>query len=111
LQEIERKFNIQFADLKPADLVAQSNAAHLVVHDTDDAWVPYEEGEALAHAAKRGEVLRTERLGHHRVLRDPAVVTAVASFIKRDVDGLRSTPFSQCLDRELYDRESRIRAA
>jgi pimeloyl-ACP methyl ester carboxylesterase len=111
LQEIERKFNIQFADLSPTDLVAGSNVEHFVVHDKNDAWVPHAEGQALAAAAKHGEVLCTENLGHHRLLRDPTVVAAVTAFVQRDVPGLKGTPFAQCLDRELYDRESRFRAA
>jgi len=53
----------------------------LVVHDRADKEVPYPVGAALAAAWPEGELLTTEGLGHHRLLRDPEVVRAVADYV------------------------------
>ncbi|MBN0039147.1 alpha/beta hydrolase [Cellulosimicrobium cellulans] len=53
----------------------------LVVHDRADKEVPYPVGAALAVAWPEGELLTTEGLGHHRLLRDPEVVRAVVDYV------------------------------
>ncbi|MFE6234612.1 alpha/beta fold hydrolase [Cellulosimicrobium sp. NPDC057862] len=53
----------------------------LVVHDRADKEVPYPVGAALAAAWPEGELLTTEGLGHHRLLRDPGVVRAVVDYV------------------------------
>nr|WP_081896105.1 alpha/beta fold hydrolase [Cellulosimicrobium sp. MM] len=53
----------------------------LVVHDRADKEVPYPVGAALAAAWPEGELLTTDGLGHHRLLRDPDVVRAVVDYV------------------------------
>lgn len=53
----------------------------LVVHDRADKEVPYPVGAALAAAWPEGELLTTDGLGHHRLLRDPEVVRAVVDYV------------------------------
>ncbi|MCB7135072.1 alpha/beta hydrolase [Cellulosimicrobium marinum] len=53
----------------------------LVVHDRADKEVPYAVGAALAGAWPEGELLTTDGLGHHRLLRDPQVVRAVVDYV------------------------------
>lgn len=52
----------------------------LLVHDRDDAEVPFEHGLALAHAMEGAQFLATRGLGHQRVLRNPEVVRRVVAF-------------------------------
>ncbi len=54
--------------------------AALVVHDQDDAEVPWSDGAAIAAAWPGAELVTTHRLGHRRILRDPAVVERVRGF-------------------------------
>ncbi len=53
----------------------------LVVHDRADKEVAYPVGAALAATWPEGELLTTDGLGHHRLLRDPAVVRAVVDYV------------------------------
>ncbi|WP_454041817.1 alpha/beta fold hydrolase [Cellulosimicrobium sp. Marseille-Q8652] len=53
----------------------------LVVHDRADKEVPFEVGAALAAAWPEGELLATDGLGHHRLLRDATVVRAVVDYL------------------------------
>jgi pimeloyl-ACP methyl ester carboxylesterase len=53
----------------------------LLVHDRDDAEVPFEHGVALAHAMDGAQFLPTRGLGHQRVLRNPEVIRRVVAFV------------------------------
>jgi len=54
----------------------------LVIHDRDDRDVPWQEGEAVARAWPHARFLRTEGLGHRRILRDPEVIDRVVRFLE-----------------------------
>jgi predicted alpha/beta hydrolase family esterase len=55
--------------------------AALVVHDQEDAEVPWADGAAVASAWPGAELVTTRGLGHRRILRDPAVVLRVTRFL------------------------------
>ena len=54
----------------------------LVVHDTDDREVPYDDGRRLADVFG-ARLLTTNGLGHRRILFAPEVVAAVVEFIEQ----------------------------
>ncbi|MDB4949928.1 MAG: acetoin dehydrogenase subunit dihydrolipoyllysine-residue acetyltransferase [Gemmatimonadetes bacterium] len=75
-----RKVGRRAEELDLAAAAARQTVPALVVHDPDDAEVPYAEAVTLA-AAWPGARLRTvSGLGHRRILRDPAVVREVVEF-------------------------------
>lgn len=53
----------------------------LVVHDCDDHVVEVSQAEALVAAHPHAATLFTSGLGHYRVLRDDAVLDAIAEFV------------------------------
>jgi pimeloyl-ACP methyl ester carboxylesterase len=53
----------------------------LIVHDRDDTVTPVAEGMAVAEAWSGSRLHLTSGLGHHRLLRDPAVVAEVVDFV------------------------------
>jgi len=61
----------------------------LIVHDLDDADVPWEEGERYARHWPGARLLTTQGLGHHRVLDAPEVVEAVLAFARGECVGER----------------------
>lgn len=63
----------------------------LIVHDADDREVPVDQGELLARSWAGARLLRTEGLGHRRILRNPGTVDATVRFI---VDEDTSPPSS-----------------
>ena len=66
------------------DVLAPSLARRptLVVHDVADAVIPFDDARRIARATD-AELLATRGLGHGAVLRDPAVIHHVASFLSR----------------------------
>jgi hypothetical protein len=53
----------------------------LVVHDSGDRTVPFDLGVLVTAAWPGGQLLRTEGLGHRRILADRAVIESVTGFV------------------------------
>lgn len=72
----------------------------LIVHDLDDADVPWAEGERYAQYWPGARLLTTQGLGHRRVLDAPEVIDAALSFARGGEVGTRvvgSANLSLCL--------------
>ena len=59
----------------------KSTNVRLVIHDSDDRFIPHGEGVELADAWPSGRLITTTGLGHHRILRDPEVIDSAVAFI------------------------------
>ncbi|MCP4902411.1 MAG: alpha/beta hydrolase [bacterium] len=66
---------------EPLRLAPSLNTPILVVHDRDDREIPWQEGEALVSALPTSMFLRTEKLGHRRILRDREVIDRATDFV------------------------------
>ncbi len=55
----------------------------LIIHDADDASVPWQQGEMIAAAWPGARFMKTRGLGHGRILRDHDVVEAAVAFISQ----------------------------
>ena len=81
--EIERRFGATVWRDFAADLVAPTfDVPALLVHDRDDDQIAYADGASLAGAWPGAELVTTEGFGHHRLLRDPEVITRVVEFVR-----------------------------
>ncbi|MEA2238278.1 MAG: hypothetical protein QOC81_3002 [Thermoanaerobaculia bacterium] len=78
---IERRFAIDWSQLRGAAIGPRMSAPLLVIHDEDDADVPARFGRDLAAAWPRSTLMLTRTLGHRRILRDPVVIRAAIDFI------------------------------
>lgn len=67
--------------LSAAVLASTLAAPGLVVHDPDDPFVPFEDGERWAAAWDEARLLEARGQGHFRILRAPEVVDEVVAFI------------------------------
>ena len=54
----------------------------LVIHDEDDADIPWRDGQAVAQAWKAAIFIKTSNLGHRRILRDAMIIDTAVGFIK-----------------------------
>ena len=62
-------------------IVSKLDTTALIIHDADDTDVPWQEGQAIADAWRDASFIKTTGLGHRRILREPATVDSVVSFI------------------------------
>ena len=61
--------------------ISELDIPALVIHDTDDIDVPWQEGQVIADAWKDAKFISTSGLGHRRILRDPEVIDSTVEFI------------------------------
>jgi hypothetical protein len=53
----------------------------LVIHDRDDAEVPWQDGAMIAQAWPRATLSTTSGLGHRRIVRDAEVIREAVGFL------------------------------
>ena len=83
-RHFERREGISFPELHADHTGPRIQPAALVVHDRDDAVIPYDDGLRYARKIHDARLLPTEGLGHRRILKDDGVIGEVVSFLARE---------------------------
>lgn len=113
---LTRRFGLDVEAWDLPRLAAQAPPVPLlVIHDRDDAEVPFADGADIAATWPGAAFMATEGLGHRRILRDAAVAKAAAGFLlehaPRCACGRLTRAAGLCdgcqLSAELYDPGSR----
>ncbi len=79
---IEKNFGKHiWQELSMTTLVENIDVPGLVIHDTNDIDVPWEEGQMVANAWHNAAFKSTNGLGHRRILRDAEVISSTVNFI------------------------------
>jgi pimeloyl-ACP methyl ester carboxylesterase len=109
---IERRLGFHWSELDVPRLASRLLVPLLVIHDRDDAEVPYADGEAIAAAAPEARLVTSHGLGHRRILREPRLVKEAVSFVafaSRRTDAADEEDVSEqvSLERYLFDRDLR----
>lgn len=81
VEKMARRLQFEWRDIATDRLVSHLEVPLLVVHDRDDKTVPFSNGEQIAGAASRSELMATDSLGHRGILTDRDVISRVVGFI------------------------------
>jgi pimeloyl-ACP methyl ester carboxylesterase len=81
-RNLERRLGIVWDELHIPTIVRELPAAALVIHDRDDADVPFAHGEKIVGAWAGSRLESTTGLGHRTLLRDPAVIAWSVEFLR-----------------------------
>lgn len=84
-RRIEAREGILMPQFEPQAVGPRIRATTLVVHDRGDRINRFADGEAYARAIPGARLQATEELGHMKILKDPAVLAAVADFLRPDL--------------------------
>jgi len=87
-RRLEHRYGVRFAEIDRLDELAQLCVPALFVHDGGDAEVPFEHSLRLSARMPDARLIKTYGLGHHRLLRDHAVVRAIVDFVRGDTADL-----------------------
>ena len=83
IRRIENVFGLNvWEEISMLSHVRELSIPALVIHDEDDVDIPWQDGETIAHAWNNAKFLKTSKLGHRRILRDPSTIEAAIDFIK-----------------------------
>lgn len=78
---LRRRYGLQWSDLLLA--THPPPVPVLLAHDRRDPRVPYRDALWLSRSWPRAEILSRRGTGHHRIIRDPEVVSATVAFLRR----------------------------
>jgi pimeloyl-ACP methyl ester carboxylesterase len=79
---LERRLGVPLRSLELPEAVAGIEAEALIIHDKEDAEVPFHEGEKVARSWPKAQLLTTRGLGHRALLRDPWVIRKTIDFLQ-----------------------------
>jgi pimeloyl-ACP methyl ester carboxylesterase len=87
VEQLKKRMEQRFTENVWQRLATDANAARLsapalIIHDEDDAGVPWQQGARIARAWPGAQFLKTRGLGHGRILRDAGVIAKVVAFIR-----------------------------
>lgn len=91
---LETRLGVPWRDLEGGRLAATQSTPALIVHDRGDREVPFSAAERIASHWPGAVLLPTEKLGHRRILRDPAVVARAVEFMGVIKTRRRATDFA-----------------
>lgn len=80
-QRIERRAGRPWSAFDVVRLAPSLAVPLLVLHDRGDGEVPWQHGLSIARTWPGAELVTTDGLGHRRILRDPGLAAAAATFI------------------------------
>lgn len=110
LRAMERDYGLHLAEIHGPTCAKAIRVPGLVIHDARDREVPFSHGEAYAAAWPDAHLIRTEGLGHRRILRDEGVLAHTTAFL-RDGATLAAASARGCgprsLEAHLFQRDLR----
>jgi pimeloyl-ACP methyl ester carboxylesterase len=83
-KRLERRFGHDYLERISTERNARKlSVPALIIHDQKDSSVPWQQGERIASAWPGAQFLKTQGLGHGRILQDAGVIDAAVSFLTR----------------------------
>lgn len=81
-QLFERKKRVKIDDFTSENKARKINIPTFVVHDSEDKYVNVSSALAIRQNLEQGELLITNGLGHHKILKSSFVIQRIINFIK-----------------------------
>ncbi len=107
MARIERKFAFRWAEANIGRAVSSlGHIPALVVHDRDDAEVPFADAEEILRSWPGSRLHATSGLGHRRILREPSVIKSLGRFLTEGT-GQEFHSEAEDLESDLWDRSTR----
>lgn len=103
--KLHQRFGQSLSAVSARRLIREVDLPTLVVHDPSDPHASFADAREMAENAPQGRFAEVSGLGHHRILRDPGVIAAVASHIAGEP--VRVQPRGGCLTQDELLRDLR----
>jgi pimeloyl-ACP methyl ester carboxylesterase len=78
----EKKHNVRLDHFTSEHQAKRIHIPVLVIHDSEDRFVPVSSAVSIRQKLENGELLMTHGLGHHRILRSPRIVQRIIEFLQ-----------------------------
>ena len=112
----ERRLGVQWSDLQVPPMAQTLDVPLLVIHDRDDAVVPWADGSEIVAAWPGASLVTTMGLGHRNIVCAPEVIARAVGFL---AGGPAAKPAKTAarfhdahwIEQHLFFREARMQAA
>jgi pimeloyl-ACP methyl ester carboxylesterase len=81
-ERLVQRYRLRWEDLRADRPAEGAHCRLLVVHDGGDSAVPVNDGIAVVDGWGDALLMRTSGLGHHKILREPGVVSEAMAFLR-----------------------------
>lgn len=78
----EKKHNVRLDHYSSEHQAKRIHIPVLVIHDSEDRFVPVSSAISIRQNLENGELLMTHGLGHHRILKNPRIVQRIIEFLQ-----------------------------
>lgn len=78
----EKKYQIKLDSLTSEHKAVHVHIPTLVIHDSEDRFVDVSSAVDIRQSLKKGELLITHGLGHHRIFKDQYIIQRIINFIQ-----------------------------
>lgn len=78
----EKKHNLRLDHFSSEHQAERIKIPVLVIHDSEDRFVPVSSAVSIRQKLRNGELLITHGLGHHKIFKNPVVVQRIIEFLK-----------------------------
>jgi len=78
----ENKYHLKLDSLTSEHKAERVRIPTFVIHDSDDKYVNVSNALAIRQSLRKGELLVTNGLGHHKIFKDKFVIQRIIDFIK-----------------------------
>jgi len=104
--EYEKKYGYHFHNDNPYNLLKTFNINALILHDSDDQTTPFSISQETAKLYKSIDLIKTDGLGHIRILRDDGVINEAISYLRdsnlNGVHNIRNRNKSFLLNKKVF---------
>jgi len=81
-RRFEKKYNLRLDHFTSEHQAERIKIPVLVIHDSEDRFVPVSSAVAIRQKLQNGELLVTHGLGHHKIFKSPVVVQRIIDFLQ-----------------------------
>ena len=82
IRSLEQRLSVPAEQVSVGYTMRENPLPALIVHDRDDAIVPYEAALTIKAGWPRAQLLTTEGLGHRRILADAEVLAEIVAYLQ-----------------------------
>ncbi|PIP93044.1 MAG: hypothetical protein COW00_07220 [Bdellovibrio sp. CG12_big_fil_rev_8_21_14_0_65_39_13] len=81
IHNMSGRYNLNFEEVRGRIAHSLKEKELLIIHDTEDSECPYHEAEKLHYEAPKSSFMKTEGLGHFRIIRSSSVLEKMATWM------------------------------
>ena len=81
IAQLKRRFSDEVCEYDMTQLIGKIDLGGFLVHDEHDSLIPFECGQQLSQSWQRASFLKTQNLGHRKILKNSEVIDSIITYV------------------------------